>query len=79
MNDFELYPSPYRKLDAQASIIDQLITYDDVSDETNLVRDIVQITGSIGVTNEDYCMYPMFRVIPGFISDTHMLHGNDGK
>lgn len=78
MNDFDLYPSPHRHLDSQASIIDQLITYDDVSEETNVVRDIVQITGSIATTNGSYCMYPMFRVSPGFISETDMLHGDDG-
>ena len=74
MNDFELYPNPYRHLDSQASIIDQLVSFDDASDESNVVRDMVGISGGIATTNESYCFYPMFRVTPGFISKVNCIN-----
>lgn len=79
MNDFDLYPYPFRYVDAGASIIDQVIAFDDFSDRSNVVRDIVGISGSISTTDGAYCLYPMFRVSPGFLSATDMLHGDDSK
>ena len=76
MNDFELYPAPYRIVDSQASIIDQLITLDDASGDSHVVRDILGISGSISTTG-NYCMHPIFSVVPGFVSETTVLHGDD--
>lgn len=77
MSDFDLYPSPYRVVDSQASIIDQLLTIDDASSGSNAVRDVLGISGSIATTHNNYCMRPMFRVIPGFVSEAGILHGDD--
>ena len=76
MNDFALFPSPHRIVDSQASIIDLLLTVDDASSESHVVRDIMGISGSIP-TKGDYCMHPVFSVIPGYVSQTAMLHGGD--
>lgn len=78
MNDFDLFPNPFRYVDSQASLIDQLITVDDISSESHVIRDVLGISGSIA-TNNDYCMHPMIKVVPGFTSKTDMLPGNDGK
>lgn len=74
-SDFDLYPNPQRFVDSQSSFVDQILTYDDISLETNSVRDIVGIS-SIETTSS-YCMKPMFRVIPGYVSETNVLAGND--
>lgn len=72
---FNLNPSPHRLTDAQGlSVIDELLTLDNVM-RSNVLRDVIQL--STIKTNNGYCMQPMFRVIPGFVSKTHMLHGND--
>ena len=74
--DFELRPLPYRYLDSQASIVDEVLTIDDASDEADLLRDVLGISGSIR-TEESYCMKPLFKIIPGFVAETDMLHGDD--
>jgi len=72
---FNLNPSPQRLTDAQGlSVIDELLTLEDVM-RSNVLRDVIQLSSI--KTNNGYCMQPMFRVIPGFVSKTHMLHGND--
>ena len=72
---FNLHPNPQRLTDAQGlSLIDELLTLDDVM-KSNVLRDVVGIS-SID-TEHGFCMQPMFRVIPGFMSKTNMLHGND--
>ena len=76
-SDFELYPGPHRFVDALSSIVDMLISYDDASSQSNVLRDILGIS-AIG-TDNGYCMQPMFRVIPGYESRTSMLPGNDRK
>ena len=76
LSDFDLFPSPYRIVDSQASIIDQLITMDDASADSNVVRDMLGKSGNIA-TKGGFCMHPMFRVLPGFVSETDMLHGDD--
>ena len=74
-SDFDLHPHPQRLTDAQGlSLIDELLTMGDVT-KSNVLRDIIGIS-SINSEN-DFCMLPMFKVIPGFVSETHMLHGND--
>ena len=78
MSDFDLFPQPFRYVDSQASLIDKLVTLDDASSESHVLRDVLGISGSITTTN-DYCMYPMFKIIPGFSSKTDMLPGDDGK
>ena len=42
---------------------------------SNVVRDILGISSI--PTNNTYCMQPMFRIIPGFVSQNGKLHGND--
>jgi len=74
-SDFDLYPTPHRFIDSQSSILDELISFDDASTETNVVRDILGISAIS--TDSGYCMQPMFRVIPGYESKTSMLSGND--
>ena len=64
-------------VDSQASIIDQLVTMDDASGESNVVRDILGISGTISTAENKYCMYPLLRITPGFVSETGMLHGHD--
>lgn len=74
-SDFDLSPNTHRLTDASGlSLVDLLITRDDVS-KSNVVRDILGISSI--KTDGTYCLQPMFRVIPGFLSETHMLHGND--
>ena len=76
-SEFDLFPNPHRYTDAQGlSIIDQLLTIDDVSfdDRVNVVRDIL---GLSSIRMDGYCLQPMFRIVPGFMSKTSMLHGND--
>jgi hypothetical protein len=74
-SDFDLHPYPLRLTDAQGfSLIDKLLTMGDVT-KSNVIRDIIGIS-SIKTENK-YCMLPMFKIIPGFVSETHMLHGND--
>lgn len=77
MNDFELFPAPHRIVDSQASIIDQLLTLDDASSSSHLVRDVFGISGSIETMDGSYCMHPIFRIVPGYVSKTDMLHGDD--
>ena len=76
-SDFELNPAPHRILDSQASIIDELITMDDATRQSQVVRDLLGISGSIPHSSGYYCMQPIFRVIPGYVSETSMLHGGD--
>jgi hypothetical protein len=72
---FNLHPNPQRLTDAQGlSLIDELLTLDDVM-KSNVLRDVIGISSI--ETDHGFCMQPMFRVIPGFVSRTHMLHGND--
>lgn len=74
-NDFNLHPNPQRLTDAQGlSLIDELLTMVDVS-KSNVLRDVIGVSSI--TTENDFCMLPMFKVIPGFVSETHMLHGND--
>jgi hypothetical protein len=51
------------------------VTTDDVLADTNLVRDVLKISGIS--TESSFCMQPMFRVLPGF-STGRPIHGNDG-
>lgn len=74
--DFELRPLPYRSLDSQASIVDEILTIDDASSDAHLIRDVLGISGSIA-TEENYCMKPLFRITPGFVAKTGMLNGDD--
>ena len=76
MSKYDLNPAPHRIVDSQASIIDELISIDDASDDSHLVRDILGISGSIRTTGL-YCMKPLFTLNPGFVSETGMLHGSD--
>ena len=78
ISDFDLLPHPFRYVDSQASLIDKLITFDDASSQSNMLQDILGIPGSIATTS-GYCVKPMFKIVPGFISKTNELHGNDGK
>jgi len=73
--DFDVYPNPHRFVDSQSSFVDKLIAYDDASSESNVLRDILGISGI--ETTKPYCMQPMLRVIPGFVSERDMLFGND--
>ena len=74
-SDFDLSPNPHQLTDSSGlSLIDELITRDDVS-KSNVVRNLLGISSI--KTDKSYCLQPMFRVIPGFVSETHMLHGND--
>jgi hypothetical protein len=52
------------------------VTIDDVLEGTNVVRDMLGVSGIS--TNSSFCLQPMFRVLPGFLTDTP-LHGNDSK
>lgn len=74
-SDFDLYPGPHRYVDSLSSIVDMLISYDDASTQSNVLRDILRISAID--TDDGYCMQPMFRVIPGYESSTSMLSGND--
>jgi len=75
-SEFELYSNPYRSLDAQGlSIIDRLVTIDDVSNSSNVVRDIFGISSIANV--EGFRMQPMFTVSPGFVTETNILNGDD--
>lgn len=75
-SEFELYSNPYRSLDAQGlSIIDRLVTIDDVSNSSNVVRDIFGISSIANV--EGFRMQPMFTVSPGFVTETNILYGDD--
>ncbi len=72
---FDLHPNPLRHTDSQGlSIIDALLTMSDVS-KSNVLRDILGISSIM--TKNGYCIQPMFKVIPGFLSETNMLNGND--
>ena len=74
-SEFELHPHPQRLTDAQGlSLIDKILTMVDVT-KSNVLRDIIGVSSI--KTENDFCMQPMFQVIPGFVSNTHMLHGND--
>lgn len=56
-------------------MIDVLVAVDDVSIQSNLVRDILGIS-SIATAN-NFSMQPMFKISPGFVTETNILHGND--
>jgi hypothetical protein len=72
---FNLHPNPQRLTDAQGlSMIDELLTLEDIM-LSNVLRDVIGVSSI--KTDHDFCMQPIFRVIPGFVSKTHMLHGND--
>ena len=73
--DHELYPFQYRQVDSLGSIIDKVVNIDDIQSSSNLVHDIIGISAL--ATDESYCMQPMFRVTPGFLSETQRIHGND--
>jgi hypothetical protein len=75
-SDFELHSNPYRAIDAQGlSLIDIITTVDDMSTESNVVRDI------FGISSIDhakgYTMQPMFKISPGFLAETNILNGDD--
>jgi len=72
--DFELYPSQYRFVDYLGSMIDVDTTLNDVQENSDLVKDLI---GASTIAVADYCMQPMFRITPGFTSETQQLHGND--
>lgn len=75
-SDFDLHSNPYRSLDAQGlSLIDLLVTIDDVSSSSNVVRDIFGIS-SITTAN-GFSMQPMFKISPGFVTETNILNGDD--
>jgi len=74
-SEFDLFPNPNRFIDSQSSFVDELIAFDDISTESNALRDILGIS-SID-TSYAYCMKPMFRIVPGFVSKTSALYGND--
>ena len=74
--DFELYPDQYREVDYLQSIVDVTYTLSDIQVDSNLARDLLGVSGI--QTTEDYCMQPMFRIVPSMVSAyTNSLHGND--
>ena len=75
--DFELYPNQYRQVDSLASIIDSVVTIDDVKESSNLVQDILGVSALSTEPSNGYCMQPMFRVTPGYLKETQWLLGND--
>jgi Ca2+-binding RTX toxin-like protein len=73
--DYELYPSQYRQVDNLASIIDHLVSVDDVKTNSNLVRDLIGVSAL--ATTDGFCMQPTFRITPGFLQETQRIHGGD--
>ncbi len=72
---FNLHPNPQRLTDALGlSLIDELLTLEDIT-RSNVLRDVIGVSSI--ETEHGFCMTPIFRVTPGFVSRTHMLHGND--
>ena len=53
-SDFDLYPNPSRFVDSQASFVDQLITFDETSVKSNVLRDILGISAIKHA--EGYCL-----------------------
>ena len=74
--DYELYPLQYRSVDYLSSITDLVVNVDDLQEKSNILNDIIGVSG-LSVTAEEYCMQPMFRMTPGFLYETQIIHGND--
>lgn len=75
-SDFDLHSNPYRAIDAQGlSVVDVLVAVDDISTTSNVVRDILGISSI--ATAYNFSMQPMFKISPGFITETNILNGDD--
>jgi len=57
--------------------MDLVINLDNFQTQSNLLNDILGISGLNMVGDEDYCMQPMFRITPGFLKGSQHVHGND--
>lgn len=74
--DYSLFPDQYRFSDSLASIVDLVVSLDYTQPNSNVLNDIIGVSG-LKKLEEEFCMQPMFRIIPGFVNPNQVIHGND--
>lgn len=78
MPNFAVRPQQYRSVDSLATFSDIVFTANSVLPKSNLLSDIIGISGlSKSSQGNGNCFQPMLRITPGFLYDTQQLHGND--